>query len=113
MTVADLQTGVTINDDEISGELAYISSGAMATAYGTGNFLVLSFTNLSESAKTVRAGLQPSMGTSFVDIKADENNRGIFKITNADAQKLVVEQTDGIYSLSQTYDLSGLTLDEA
>lgn len=56
----------------------------------------------------VQVGLDPSAGSGLVTLDSDCN--GVFKITNKSTQVLKVIQSDGTHTLTQTFDLSGLTL---
>lgn len=56
----------------------------------------------------VQVGLAPSAGSGLVTLDIDCN--GVFKISDKDTQVLKVVQSDGTHTLTQTFDLSGLTL---
>lgn len=56
----------------------------------------------------VQVGLDPSEGAGMVTL--DEDCNGVFKITDKNTQTLKVVQSDGTHTLTQTFDLSGLTL---
>ena len=106
------QTSVAVANGKITGNLAYVSTGTVATDWGAGNFLVLKFDNLDDAvtagATSVKVGLDPSAGSGLVEILGDPDGNGIFKIANKDEQKFVVESTDGIFSRRQEFDLSEL-----
>ena len=53
-------------------------------------------------------GLDPSAGSGLVTLDSDCN--GVFKLSNKNTQVLKVVQSDGTHTLTQTFDLSGLTL---
>ena len=108
-TVSNLQSDVAVTGNAITGTLAYIASGNLATDWGAGNFLALKFSNIPATATSVKVGLQPSQGTGLVEIIDDPDKNGIFKI-NDNTQSFMVVVTDGENVRSQAYDLSGLTL---
>lgn len=58
--------------------------------------------------ENVQVGLDPSEGAGMVTLDSDCN--GVFKITDKDTQVLKVVQSDGTHTLTQTFDLLGLTL---
>lgn len=93
----------------ITGTLKYLESGQLVTDWGEGNFLALKFTNNNpDKIKTIKVGLDPSQGSGLVPL--DEDMNGVFKITNQEAQKFVVESYDEEDKLlsRDEYDLSGL-----
>lgn len=94
---------------KINGILKYLKSGQLVTDWGEGNFLALKFTNNKpETVKTIKVGLDPSQGSGLVPL--DEDMNGVFKITDKDAQKFIVESYNENNELSQRdeYDLSNL-----
>lgn len=108
-----MQTGLTVANGAITGTLSYLSSGQLVTDWGAGNFMALAFTNIDSDATSVKVGLEPSAGSGLVEIIDDPDKMGVFKITDKDAQKFVVVSSDGLFTLKQTYDLSGLTVNES
>lgn len=111
---SDLQSGITIGDGAITGTLKYLSSGQLVTDWGAGNFLALAFTDLDTRAATVKVGLRPSQGSGLVDIVPDPDRMGVFKITDKDTQKFVVESADPSGTkTTQVFDLSGLTVEDS
>lgn len=94
----------------ITGTLKYLESGQLVTDWGEGNFIALKFTNNDpEKIKTIKVGLDPSQGSGLVPL--DEDMNGVFKVTDKDTQKFVVESYDEDDSLLKRdeYDLTGLT----
>lgn len=93
----------------ITGTLKYLESGQLVTDWGEGNFLALKFINNDpDKIKTIKVGLDPSQSSGLVPL--DEDMNGVFKITNKDTQKFVVEsygEEDKLLSRDE-YDLSGL-----
>ncbi len=111
---SDLQSGITIGDGAITGTLKYLDSGQLVTDWGAGNFLALAFTDLDTRAATVKVGLRPSQGSGLVDIVPDPDRMGVFKITDKDTQKFVVESADPSGTkTTQVFDLSGLTVEDS
>ena len=111
--VSDIQTGVTVGDNAITGTLHFLSGGDIAGYWGDGNFLALQFDNFDPSATSVMVGLDPSQGSGLVDILPDPDHNGVFKITDKDTQKFKVVTSDGTYTSTKTYDLSGLTVENS
>ena len=103
-TVSDLQTGITVTGNRITGTLKYVTSGALPAHWGAGNFLALDFSEY----EGVTVGLVPTQGTGFLPLDSDRD--GAFKITDT-AQKLVVIKKVGEEQVTTIYDLSGLTLE--
>ena len=108
--VSDMQTGVSVSGNSITGTLKELTSGALVDAHGAGHFVALKFTNIDPSATSVKVGLDPSMGTGLVEIINDPDKNGAFKVTNKDTQVFKVVTTDGTNTKTDTYTLSGLTL---
>lgn len=106
-TVSTLQTGITVTGNAITGTLKYCDSGALASDWGAGNFLVLKFPTADITNSTVKVGLEPSQGSGLVELDADKN--GVFKITDKLRQKFCVQITKDGETVVQRYDLSGLT----
>jgi hypothetical protein len=53
------------------------------------------------------------MGTGLVELLGDPDMNGIFKIENKNLQKLKVISSNGATSTTQTFNLSGLTIQGA
>ena len=110
--VSDLQNSdVAVNGSKITGTLKYVADGELADYWGAGNFLALKFDDIDADATSVMVGLDPSEGSGLVEIINDPDKNGAFKITNKNTQKFKVVQTVGDRTLTQTFDLSGLTLE--
>ena len=109
-TVSDLQENVFVGNGKIVGNLKYVSSGALATDWGAGNFLALQFSGGAfTNAKHIYVGLNPTVGSGLVDVIADPDRNGVFKVTNK-IQEFTVVIDYGEYSETLVFDLSGLTL---
>lgn len=106
-----MQQSLSVADGAITGTLKYLSSGALATDWGAGNFMALKFTNSDTKVTSIRVGLKPSQGSGLVELDSDMD--GVFKVTDKESQVFVVEATDGKYVHTDTYDLSGLTVQGA
>lgn len=112
-TTSSLQTGVQVKGSSITGTLKYIDSGTLAQDWGAGNFLVLKFSNVDTDATSVKVGLSPSQGSGLVELLGDPDMNGVFKITDKKNQKFKVVSSDGYRTTVQTFDLSGLTLEDS
>ena len=106
-----MQSDIVISDDAITGTLKYLDEGALVDALGEGNFIALKFTDIPATATSVKVGLDPSFGNGLVEIIDDPDKNGAFKVTNT-SQVFKVVVTDGSETVTKTYDLSGLTLED-
>ena len=104
-----MQTGLTVGDGAITGTLKYLSSGQLVTDWGAGNFMALKFT-APENATSVLVGLQPSVSSGLAELVGDPDQNGVFKVTNKDTQIFIIKTTVGNITSTQTFDLSGLTV---
>lgn len=108
--LTDIQSGVAVANNAITGTLKYLDTGALVTDWGEGNFIALKFTDLDPDAVSVRVGLEPSQGSGLVEIINDPDKDGVFKVTNKNTQKFkVVQETAEGETRVQRFDLSGLT----
>ena len=111
VSVSDLQSADTmLSNGTFYGTLKYISSGEPATSWGAGYFLAIDFGGIDLSENKVEVGLVPSAGTGFVTVPADDH-KSYFKITNKDAQVLKVTTTKDGQTVSNIYNLTGLTFE--
>ena len=108
-TASQIQTGVTVSGQYISGTLHKLTSGQLVTDWGQGYFIGLDFSNIPEDA-VVKVGLVPSQGSGFVPL--DEDHNGVFKITDKNAQVFKVITTKDGERVTDTYYLSTLTLED-
>lgn len=106
--MSDLQSNITINNGVISGNLAYVSEGALPDYWGAGHFLALKFTKNDPDVTSIKVGLEPSK-SGMAPVELDEDMNAAFQITST-SQKLKVIQSDGTHTQTQVYSLSGLTL---
>lgn len=110
--VSDLQTGVAVEGDKITGTLKYVTTGALPAYWGAGNFLALDLNDIDTTGLTsLKVGLMPSQGSGLVEALGDEDMTCAGKITDKDTQKFVIVATDGTQTARVEYDLSGLTLE--
>ena len=109
--VSDIQTGVVVNGNKITGTLKYLTEGALPDYWGAGNFLVLKFANPDPKATSVKVGLDPSEGSGLVELLGDPDFNCAAKITNKATQKFKIVTTDGTKTTTQLFDLSGLTVE--
>ena len=107
-----MQDGLTVSSNAITGTLKYLDTGALVNRWGAGNFLALKFSNIPAAATSVKVGMDPSYGDGLVEIINDPDLNGAFKVTDI-SQKFKVVITDGTNTKTQTFDLSGLTLQSA
>lgn len=121
--VSELQTGVAVANGAITGELYYVegyTGFSSNPAQQDGNFLALDFAdNTFTGLTSVKVGLVPTYvsgeavndDSGLVEIINDDTKDGVFKITNG-SQIFKIVSTDGTRTNTQTFSLSGLTLDE-
>lgn len=110
--VSAMQSNVVVADNAITGTLKFIQGGIAQSGplAGDGNFLALKFINNS-NADSIKVGLVPSLSNmDLVELDSDMN--GVFKITGSLNQKFKVVTTKGNIQKIQTFDLSGLILEE-
>ena len=111
VSVSSLQSADTmLSNGTFYGTLKYISSDEPATSWGAGYFLAIDFGGIDLSENKVEVGLVPSAGTGFVTVPADDH-KSYFKITNKDAQVLKVTTTKDGQTVSNIYNLTGLTFE--
>lgn len=111
-TASEIQDGVTVTADKITGTLTKLTSGQLVTDWGEGYFIGLGFDDFSSGLTyaDVQVGLSWSAGSGLVTLDSDK--MGVFKITDKNTQKLAVVQTGANGKRTDYYDLSGLVLAE-
>lgn len=109
--MSDLQTSVSISNNVISGNLAYVTEGALPDYWGAGNFLVLKFAKNDPTVTSIKVGMEPSK-SGMKPVELDEDMNCAFQV-NSTSQRIKVIQSDGKRTQTQYYSLSGLTLAEA
>jgi len=103
-----MQSDITITGKTITGTLKYLSGdNAITQVWGPGNFLCLKMPDADITTATTKVGLEPSAGSGLVELDSDKN--GIFKISDKNGQKFVVQVTKSGETVVDRYDLSGLT----
>lgn len=106
--VSDLQEGIEVDGTEITGTLKYCDSGALATDWGAGYFLVLKFSDIDASVSSILVGLDPSVSSGLVELINDPDKNGVFKITDKNTQVFKMVTTDGTNTNTNTFKLNGL-----
>ena len=112
---SDMQSNIVVADGAITGTLKYIEGGLSPAGplAGSGNFMALKFINNS-GAQKIEVGLVPSAsGMGLVEL--DEDMNCVFKVTgeiNGVQQVLKVKTTKNGIAKIQTFDLSGLVLNQ-
>lgn len=111
VTVSDFQKWVLISGDKIQGTLKYMDEdNSITRAWGEGYFIALKFlANDWDEYTSVRVGLDPSASSGLVEIIDDPDKNGVFKITNKDGQKFVIEATNGTETKRQEFSLSAIS----
>lgn len=110
---SEMQSNVSVAGKAITGTLTKLTSGSLVDTWGEGYFIALTFDDFTEGLtyEDVKVGLTPTEGSGLVTLDSDQD--GVFKITNKDNQRLMIwQKKDGVGSLTEYYDLSGLTLSE-
>lgn len=100
-----------MSGNKITGTLKYLNSGDIADYWGAGNFVALKFSGIDEAATSVKVGLDPSQSSGLVELLGDPDMNGVFKVTDKNTQVFKVVSTDGTHTKTQTFDLTGLTLE--
>ena len=103
-----MQSDITITGKSITGTLKYLDGdNAITQVWGPGNFLCLKMPDADITTATTMVGLEPSAGSGLVELDSDKN--GIFKISDKNGQKFLVQVTKNGEIVVDRYDLSGLT----
>lgn len=110
--VSNMQSKVKVEGDEITGTLKYLDTGSLVDTYGAGNFIALKFSDIPETATSVKVGLEPSEGTGLVELINDPDKNGAFKVTNRFTQNFKIVTTDGTHTTTQIFDLARLNVQE-
>jgi len=112
VNVSSMQSGVNVANGAITGTLKYMKAdNGITSVWGKGNFLCLDFSATDWSAySSVMVGLDNSVSGKLVDVLADPDKNGVFKITNKETQRFMIVATsaDGRQVHKQYFDLSGL-----
>lgn len=111
-TVDDLQSGITVTDEGVSGTLKYIAdySSAYGSGMDSGNYLVLHYAT-KESGSTITCEL---IGGTTGPVTLDPDGINITRITNKSTQTIkVVASKEGYTDTVRYLSLKGLTLTPA
>lgn len=111
--ISDLQSGITVQDDAISGTLNYFDdvNSDLVQKWGAGYFIALKFSGIDADVTSVKAGLDPSQSSGLVELINDPDKSGIWKVTDKDSQTFKIVSSDSEDSYTQTFTLTGLTLE--
>lgn len=100
---------MSVSDGAILGTLKYNEGWESGPLAGAGNFLAVKFNSTDWSQYTsVKVGLDHSIETGLVEIIEDPDKDGVFKISDKDAQNLMIVCSDGTTTSTFSYDLSRL-----
>ncbi len=112
LNVNQLQSGVVIDGTNISGTLKYVTDyigfNAVDLSEQSGNYLALNV-NVPEGATVTTRLINGKKGS--VDLTDDKFC--VYRITDKNTQQIEFTVTKGKESKTETYSLSGLTLNEA
>ena len=97
-----------MSNGKITGTLYQFEGWTSGPLAGEGYFIALAFDDLDEKADNARVGLVPSSSGMELE-ELDSDMDGVFKITDKDNQKLVIEVFNDEQVTRFVYDLSGLT----
>jgi len=113
--VSDLQSGLVVGSAGVRGTLKWVTSGALPDYWGAGNFMALRVSDVDGDATSVKVGLEPSYGSGLAELidaetgQLVDNGEAALKVSNKDAQKVVIISTDGHRTHRQELSLLGLT----
>lgn len=108
----DLQSGVYVHDDYISGTLKYVTGYTGFSGNPEeqeGNYLALKFEATEGATTTIF--LTNGTGTTPVELDSDMNC--VVRVSDKDAQKFIVKTTKNDFVVEKTYSLSSLKCEEA
>lgn len=112
-TVNELQSDISIDDNVISGTLHYVTDytgfNGSKVDEQSGNYLALKIdTGTDEAETTVEL-----VGGTKGPVTLDEDMNIVLLIKNKDTQSVKVTVSKDDEEISETYSLSGLTLEES
>lgn len=102
-----MQTSLAVADGAITGTLKYLSTGALATDWGAGNFMALGYTETDTDVTEILVGMNPSVSSGLLPLDSDMDS--VTKVTDKDKQVLVTVEMRNGFACPTVYDLSGLT----
>ena len=114
-TVSDLESGITIGNDSISGTLNYVSdytgfSGNVAEQSGNYLALHIGVPEVSTDDYTVQVRL---IGGDHGAVTLDSDGIIIFRIKNVNQKVEIVASADGQPTITKVYSLKDLVLEAA
>lgn len=110
-SVTDLQSGVTIGESTIHGELKYVTGYTGFSGESElqeGNYIALHCE--CDAAESITAEL---VGGDYGPVTLDEDGIIIFRIKNKSQKVKITANVEGYDSVTKLYTLTGITLDEA
>lgn len=110
-----MQSDINISNGKVTGTLKFIEGGLSpaGTLSGDGYFLAIKWSDIDETATSLKVGLVPSSsGMEPQECIDDPDRNGVFKITNKRKQVIKFILSDGEHTEAQTLDLSELVLGE-
>lgn len=110
--MSEIQDGIHFRGNKVLGTLKKLTEGSLVDTWGEGYFLCLKVSEVSSSATSLLAGLDPSEVSGLVELINDPDLCIVAKITNKSTQVFKFIQSNSSDSLTQTFDLSGLTLED-
>ena len=114
VNVSDIQgADLAVSGNAVTGTSKWLAGpNAITAEWGPGNFIALAFTAADWTAyDSVLVGLTDSQGSGLVEIKDDADHTATVKVTDKDAQQLIIKAFKGGISQTWLYSLGGLTLE--
>ena len=110
--VSSIQENITITGNSISGKLKKLTSGQLVTDWGEGYFICVNWgTSLDPTTTSFKCGIVPSQGSGMQEAIGDPDHSMVVKVFDKNRQDLMFIQSNATHSLTETFDLSGLTLE--
>ena len=109
--VDDLQSGIVIGDSEITGTLHHVTGYTGFSSEPTeqsGNYLALKINTIPNDATTTVEVVGGTKGP----VTLDEDKNIVLLIKNKDTQSIKIISTKEEKSVTKTYSLTGLTLNQ-
>ena len=108
-TIADFQSNLKVENNSIKGTLTKLTSGDLVDAWGEGYFIAVKFEPSNNiTYQNIKAGMQVSYGSGLVQL--DQDLDGVWKVTDKDNQKFVVQITVDDKTYTNEYKLNELVL---
>ena len=109
ISVSDMQTGITVGNNAISGTLKFINGGWDAGTWSaeesTGNYLALKVDSDEGAVVTVEL-----VNGVHGPVTLDEDMNIVLRVTNSETQSVRVKTTVAGKTVTKTYSLTGLVL---